>query len=104
MSFTGNEDHSITLAEASAWTANYRETIPAGDTLGNYFGGEAISAILAQTDCVGMRIYYAIDDNGKKQLVICGVDASGNDLYTGLLAERSIKNPPFPVSANPLNS
>lgn len=103
MSFTGNEDHAITLQEASDWTANYRNANP-GQTQGHFFGKNAISAILNQSGCVGIRIYYALDENGQKQLIITGVDSNENDLYNGLLAERSFHCPPDCGASNPLNS
>ena len=104
MSFTGNENHDIPLAQAAAWTKNYRDTITSGDTIAHYFGKQAIVNILAQANCVGMRIYYALDEAGQKQIIAVGVDANGNDLYTGLLAERTIRCPQMCSSANPLNS
>ena len=103
MSFTGNEDHSITLAQASAWTANFRAAHPSA-IKGHYFGGKAISDILAQTGCVGIRIYYAMDDDGVQQLIVVGVDANENDMCEGLLAERSMPCPPYCGNANCLNS
>jgi len=104
MPFTGHEDHSITLAEASAWTANYRATIAPGETIAHYFGKDAIAAILAQSGCVGIRIYYALDTEAAKQIIAVGVDANGNDLYNGLLAERTTKCPLQCSPPNPLNS
>lgn len=104
MSFTGNEDNSITLSAAAAITKNYRDSVTSGTTIGHYFGKSAIQAILNQTNCVGIRVYYAIDETGKKQLVITGVDSSENDLYTGLLADRSACCPTHCSTANPLNS
>lgn len=104
MSFTGNEDHSISLATASEWTKNYRDDSPEDATIAHFYGKAAIQAILDQTDCVGIRIYYALDETGQKQLVIVGVDASENDLYTGLLAERSKKCPNTCSATNPLNT
>jgi hypothetical protein len=103
MSFTGNEDHSITLAEASAWTKTYRTANPQA-IKGHFFGKTAIQAILNQADCVGMRLYYAIDDKGQKQIIVVGVDANENDLYNGLLAERSRPCPPYCGTGNPLNT
>lgn len=103
MAFTGHENHSITLAEAAAWTKNYR-TANRGAVQGHFFGKDAIAAILAQDSCVGIRIYYALDTEGVKQLIITGVTASENDLYNGLLAERSIQCPPNCGDGNPLNS
>lgn len=103
MAFTGNEDHSISLQMASAWTQNYRNANP-NQINGHYFGKTAIDAILAQPGCVGIRIYYAINDIGVKQLIVTGVDANENDLYNGLLAERSVLCPPTCGISNPLNS
>lgn len=104
MSFTGHEDHSITLQEASEWTANYRDASAAGSTIAHFFGKDAIQAILNQSNCVGIRIYYAIDDVGEKQLVLVGANAAENDLYEGLLADRGYGCPVNCSSANPLNS
>ncbi|MEZ4803914.1 MAG: hypothetical protein R2852_00095 [Bacteroidia bacterium] len=104
MSFTGSEDHSITLPEAAALTKNYRDANPPGVTIGHFFGMDAINSILAQPGCVGIRIYYAQDTLGDKKLVLTGVDAAENDMYTGELAEFSVKCPTSCSSANPLNS
>jgi len=104
MSFTGQENHSITLQEASEWTANYRETISSGDTIAHFFGKDAINSILAQSGCVGIRIYYALDQNGAKHLILVGADSSENDLYNGVLAEMSQPCPNHCSSSNPLNS
>lgn len=104
MSFTGNENHDFPLDQASQWTANYRASISPGDTIAHYFGKQAIQSIFNQEGCVGMRIYYALDNLGAKQLIIVGVNEAGNDLYNGLLAERSIKCPQDCPAANPLNS
>ncbi len=104
MAFTGNESHDITLAEASEWTANYRASISTGETIAHYFGKTAIQNIMNQSNCVGIRIYYALDNAGAKQIIAVGVNSDGNDLYNGLLAERTIKCPQDCPSANPLNS
>lgn len=104
MPFTGNEDHDFPLQTAAAWTKNYRDSSTEGTTIAHFFGKEAIKAILNQADCVGIRIYYALDDAGKKQLIVVGVEANENDLYNGLLAERSFTCPPVCGVNNPLNS
>jgi len=102
MSFTGNESHDIPLATAAEWTKNYRDANP-GAIKAHYFGKDAIQAILDQGGCVGIRIYYALDDDGVKHLIIVGANASENDLYQGLLAERSLPCPSSCSTANPLN-
>jgi hypothetical protein len=104
MAFTGNEAEQISLATAAAWTANYRAVAPAGAPLAHFFGKNIILQILDQEGCKGIRIYFAKDDDGKKQLVIVGADAEENDLYEGIIAERSIWCPPVCSTPNPLNS
>lgn len=102
--FTGNEDHDFPLATASQWTKNYRDSVTPGTVIAHYFGKDFIQQIFAQSGCVGMRIYYALDEAGQKQLIITGVDSNGNDLYNGKLAERSMPCPSDCSTANPLNS
>lgn len=104
MTLTGNENHDITLQEASAFTENYRNAAGNNPVLAHYFGKTKIQAILNQEGCVGMRIYYALSDTGEKQLVITGVDSSGNDMYNGILADRSLMCPTYCSASNPLNS
>jgi hypothetical protein len=104
MSFNGGEDHSISLTDAAALTANYRNSQSTGAILGEYFGKDAINSILSQTGCVGIRIYYGQDTTGVKKLVITGVDSNGDDLYNGTLAERGFPCPPTCSTSNPLNS
>ncbi len=103
MSFTGNEDHSISLPNAADLTANYR-TNHATAIKGFYYGKTAISDILAQDDCVGIRIYFGEDEFANPQLVICGVDANEDDLDQGLLAEFGWPCPPQCGTSNALNS
>jgi hypothetical protein len=104
MSYTGDENHGITLTEASLLTANYRNSHPTNPTKGFYYGKQAILGILTQENCVGIRIYYAQDADSNPTMVICGVDSSGNDLYQGQLAEFGHKSPPYNSTPNPLNS
>jgi len=104
MSYTGNEDNSIDLEEASELTQNFRDNSASGTTIGHYFGKTRINAITAQDDCVGIRIYYGQTTTGQKQLVIVGVDSNGDDLYEGLLADKSQPCPSACSAANPLNS
>lgn len=95
MSFTGNEDHDITLAEASVMTKNYRDlqTTP-GARLGGFFGAKKLLRILSQPDCVGIRYYYGLDANGEKTLILVGCDENENDIENGEIAEFSKPCPP----------
>jgi len=104
MSFTGTEDHSISLEDASDLTANYRSNHSIFAIKGFYFSKEAIQDILDQTDCVGIRIYFGEDGSSNPKLVISGVKTNEDDLYNGLLAEYGIPCPTNCGGSNPLNS
>lgn len=103
MKLTGKENHDFPLDEAAKWTANYRAKHPEG-IKGHYFGEDAIKKIMTQKHCIGIRIYYALDEKSQQQLIIVGTDKEGNDLYQGLIAERSFACPPICGANNPLNS
>lgn len=104
MDFTGNEDHSISLAEAAEMTARYRGQMTEEQIKGGFFGARAIMTILDQSDCVGIRYYYGLDSNNKQVLVLVGVLANQDDIVDGILAEVSLPCPTFCGSDNSLNS
>ncbi len=104
MSFTGNEDHSITLEEASELTQNYRDNAESGAKKGGYFSKESLLDILNQDECVGIRYYFGEEDDGTPVLVLVGVDEEENDLTNGALREKSTPCPPRCGQANDLNS
>ena len=100
MAFTGNEDHEMSLEEAAKLTKNYRDSVGADAMLGGFFGKTAVSAILNQTGCVGMRIYNGLLKDGKATYVLVGVNAAGEDLEDGEIAEIILPCPPnCPVSS-----
>jgi hypothetical protein len=101
MSFTGNEDHSIDFNDAAEMTANYRSEFP-NAIKAHFFGKAAIKDILDQTNCVGIRIYYALDSEGAKHLVIIGAKADESDITDGYIAERSYPCPPYCPSGSSL--
>ena len=94
--YNGSEGDAITLDEAAALTANYRESL--ADTVetvkAHFFGRNILQQILDQENCVGIRMYYGLDENGGKQLVLVGVDPAGQDMEAGLIADRSRVCPP----------
>jgi len=77
--FNGSEGSPITLNAAKQWVANYRNQNP-GQVEAHFFGFEIIQKILDESGCMGIRIYYGIDDDGKKQLILVGADADMNNL------------------------
>jgi hypothetical protein len=104
MSFNGNEGEFVTLNDASRWTANYRNTIQLGDVIAFAAGKEKLIELLTQDECLGARIYYAIKDDGEKNLVIVGVDENGDDMESGLIMDDFIPCPKACSKINRLNS
>lgn len=104
MAFNGTEGEIVTLSEAAEWTANYRETIPAGGIKGHFFGKDLLNEILDQSECMGIRIYYGMEDDGTKNLVLVGAKADEDDMEDGVILERSVKCPPNCGQSNQLNS
>lgn len=83
----------IPLEKARKWNQNYRRMF-AKDTTSHLFGRGVIEKILRQKNCAGIRIHYCIDDSGKKQLVLSGVDHNGNDqLPRGMQASKADTEP-----------
>lgn len=94
----------IDLTSACALTANYRKSAPAGTIKAELFSKEAVQEVLDQRACVGLRIYYGLDESGVQHLVLVGTDADGEDLYNGQLREMSIPCPPNCPTDSPLYS
>lgn len=101
MAFTGKEAEEFPIAKAAEWTSNYRNANP-GKLKAHFFGKEIINRILNQEKCVGIRCYYALDENGVQQMIIVGADKEENDLFNGIVAEMARPCPPFCSSVGPL--
>ena len=85
MAFLGTEGESIEHQLAGQWTRNYREANP-NEIQGHFFGHRILESILQQKGCMGIRMYYALDDNQERHLVLVGVDKDGNDMVKGRTA------------------
>lgn len=101
MAFTGKEDHLITLEEAIKLIQNYKNT--GQEIKAHYFGKESLQKLLEQEGCVGIRIYYAAQEDGTPEIVIVGVNEEGLDLTNGLILERSWPCPPYCDGKSKLN-
>ena len=104
----GSEGDPIELETALRWTQNYRAGLKtAEEHRAHFFGYQIIEEILKQESCVGIRIYYSLDDEGKRQLVIVGVNAQGDDILPlpggrseedgdgGIVADASLPCPTY---------
>ena len=58
---------------------DYQTANPA-DVKGYFVGSDIITKILAQPGCVGIRLFNAYNEEGKKTLVYVGVDAAGKNI------------------------
>lgn len=70
----------ITAAEAKEYTKKYQKKYCENTTFANYCGRGAIQEILKNTDCVGLRMYRAINKLGKYGVIVVGVSSKGNDI------------------------
>ena len=104
MSFDGNEGKVVSLEEAAIWTANFRNSIQPGETIAHFIGKNKLLELLEQENCVGVRIYYGLDENGEKNLVFVGADENENDLVDGIILEYATKCPPKCSEKNDLNT
>ncbi|MFY7668550.1 MAG: hypothetical protein ACOVQG_07385 [Crocinitomicaceae bacterium] len=103
MSFDGNEGKVVSLEEAAIWTANFRNSIQPGETIAHFIGKNKLLELLEQENCVGVRIYYGLDENGEENLVFVGADEDENDLVDGVILEYAAKCPPKCSNTNDLN-
>ncbi len=110
MAINGNEGAPIALATAKRWTASYRqneEQNNPGETVtkAHFFGKEKILEVLKQEECVGMRIYYGINDDKKREVIIVGTKSDENNILpsnednadsgSGIVLDDSVWCPPF---------
>lgn len=103
--FTGTENNEISYEGAAVLTENYRDAHSGSEYVkGEYFSKASIQAILDQTNCVGIRVYYGVDNEGVQKLVIVGVISNENDMVTGLIMEHGSLCPPHCGTSNDLNS
>lgn len=101
---TSQDKHVISLDDAAELTRNFRDANPEQEAIGGFFSREAIDRILDQDGAAGIRYYYGQDEDGTPHIVLVGVNADGNDMVYGELAERADLCPPWCSDWNELNS
>lgn len=102
MAFDGTEGGEITLSEGANLTKEHRLRNPTA-IKARFFGKDILNKIMEQEGCMGIRIYYGLDENGKRQLVLVGADADENDMLD-LVVDTSVPCPNLCSSPNDLNS
>ena len=93
--FTGGENHAITTAEALTFMRQYREHFGPEAAPSAFFDQQAVRALLAQPQAVGLRYYYGVDLFGRMLLVLVGAKANRDDLLEGEPLKLSMMNPPL---------
>lgn len=103
MSFKGNEGEAISLELAQGWAAEWRATKGKDDPNALFFGRDKLEAILAQPGAMGIRIYFGVNDEAQKALILVGADTEENDQVDGLILDRGYKCPPYCPTGGGIN-
>ena len=90
----GTGQFRITTDAAVQLLKNYRSGAPAGSVWGEFFGRDAVTSVLNQPGCTGLRIYFGKKSDSSSALVIVGVDSTNSDLTRELVLESGIPCPP----------
>jgi hypothetical protein len=104
MPFDGTEGSVISPEIAGEWTRHYQESHPGG--VRAYFAGrDILEQLLAQPDCMGIRVYYGLNGT-TPTLVLVGADQDENDqIGENYIVADDLKSCPNRCSqANILNS
>ena len=94
--------HSVSSDKVKQLTSNYEENkkkilkdefqeetiLPISET----FDRAAFDQLLSQVGCVGIRIYYGMDEESNVKLVAVGVDKNGQDILTSTTASKKTTN------------
>lgn len=89
-----NSSKVITLKDAKDYTHEFQNEVP-NEIKSFYAGSNKLNLILEQSGCIGIRIYNGLNaTTGKKNLVLVGVNADGEDMVTGPILQDLITCPP----------
>lgn len=84
-----SQQNFIPLSTAAAMTKRYRENRPLMLkpaynldvlTLSETFGRSGFDSLLAKGECVGIRIYYGMDEELKMHAIVVAVNKDGEDI------------------------
>ena len=73
MAFDGNEGATIPADQAQKWIDNYEKSVDDSVTKSEFFGFRRLAELLGQVTAIGVRVYYAKDDEGANRLVLVAV-------------------------------
>ncbi|MEX1185589.1 MAG: hypothetical protein WEA80_03285 [Gemmatimonadaceae bacterium] len=103
MAFPPERNHKVSLEAAAVLTRGFREVAPHGSPLASLFPRDVFERLLAQPRCAGIRIYYGRNDRREHELLLVGVDGTGDDMTAGELFDFALPCPPYCGGGNVLN-
>ena len=102
MAFNGDEGKMIDPALAQKWIDNYAKAAGPEAIKAEFFGFRRLSELLGQGKAIGVRIYYAKDDEGQQRLVLIAVSPEEQNLAkidgsaaVGFVLEEGLRCPPY---------
>lgn len=102
MEINNNSGDIISLPEAIQFTSAFREHYPE-ETKAFFVGSNKLNLVLAQQNCIGVRIYNGYSpEEGQTNMIIVGVGIDGEDITTGILLEHLVPCPKFCAKNSPL--
>lgn len=107
--FTGKEGAMISLSKAREMFSNYKSSpnFKANkEVKGIFYGRDHLQALLDQKDCMGIRIYYGIEQGGAEQgpqMILLGADENMNDMISGKILDFGMRCPHFCPSGDSLD-
>lgn len=95
MALDVNSGGIISEQKAKELIAEFAIKFP-GEVVSSFIGSENVNIILAQENCIGIRIYNGYDAIERKiSLVLVGVDQYDHDILTGaIIYDKLITCPP----------
>ena len=108
-------NHRITLARAIEMTKRYRQTKPESMPICETFDADAVLALVSETGCTSLRIYYGMDNNNDIHAILVAGNKDNADILppeevqddsTGnpAILEDGYRCPKYCPGASPLNS
>jgi hypothetical protein len=92
----------ITLNEAKSMTHAFQNsTIGANQTFAGLVDKTNLLTLLNQEGCTGLRIYNALNDDGKITFVLVGVNSNNEDM-TNFILDRAFLCPVYCPIDSPL--
>lgn len=101
-----SRNHRVSLPEAAEYTRRFRQATHGqpGRVLSVAFLADQVRELLGQPGCAGLRIYHGRAAGGDTNMVLVGVDESGQDMTQATLLQQGWPCPPYCPDTNELNS